>query len=273
MQPYLMWTPGSLSGTSTGDVQGASPAPTVAQWAAAYAYPDDLPDGWWLRGNMVATVDGAAVGPDGVTRAISSDEDRELLALLRALSDVILVGASTAMAEGYGPERVNPEYAHLRAAAGQAPIPAIAVVSNRLDLDLDSPLFAEAAAPTILLTVADAPSDQLRAARSKGSRLDVVIVGRTVVDPAMAVAALVERGHRRLLCEGGPRWLSALVEADLLDELCLTVSPRLLGGDAFRILRNASLGDGLAVRLGHVCSDGASLFLRYTRLRRAEGEQ
>ena len=128
---------------------------------------------------------------------------------------------------------------------------------------IDPRLFAEAKVPTILLTVADAPSDRLRAVRAKGSQIDLAIVGDSVVDPAKAIAALVERGHRRLLCEGGPRWLGALIEAGMLNELCLTVSPVLLGGDAFRILRNTSLGDGLDVRLGHVCSDGESLFLRF----------
>lgn len=253
MQPYLMWAPPSSPPASI----------DVAEWAAAYAYPTDPPGGRWLRANMVSTADGAAVAPDGLTRAISSDTDRDLLALLRALSDVVLVGASTAVKENYGPERIRPEYAHLRAAAGQGPVPVLAVVSNHLDIDLDATLFSAAKVPTILLTTAQAPPDRLREARNRAPAIDVAIVGESAVDPAQALAALTERGHRRMLCEGGPRWLSALAEAGVLDELCLTVSPVLLGGDAFRVLRDAALGEGLALDLGHVCSDGANLFLRY----------
>jgi riboflavin biosynthesis pyrimidine reductase len=231
-------------------------------WAATYAYPVDPPDGWWLRANMVSSLDGAAVAPDGRTRNLSSDTDRDLLALLRALCDVIMVGASTAVAEHYGPDSVRPEHARLRAAAGQSPVAAMAVVSNHLDLDLSGPLFVEAEVPTIVLTAAGAPADRLRAARQVA---DVSVVGDQRVDPVAAVAALVERGHRRLLCEGGPRWLGAVAAAGLLDELCLTVSPLVVGGLAMRILNTATPVGPLPLDLATVCCDDESLFLRSTR--------
>jgi riboflavin biosynthesis pyrimidine reductase len=234
----------------------------LAGWVAAYAYPTDPPDGWWLRANMVASVDGAAVGPDGLTRKISSDTDRDLLALLRAMADVILVGASTAVAEKYGPDRVRPEHAPLRAAAGQSPTAQLAVVSNRLDIDPAGPLFATAQVPTVVLTAAQAPAERLRALRRVA---DVVVVGEQRVDPAAAVAALVERGHRKLLCEGGPRWLAALAGAGLLDELCLTLSPVLVGGPAMRILDSPGTVGPMPMRLVSVCCDDESLFLRQQR--------
>jgi riboflavin biosynthesis pyrimidine reductase len=239
----------------------ATPGPVdVLDWAEAYAYPSDPPNGRWLRTNMVSTIDGAAVGPRGLTRMISSDTDRDLLALLRALSDVVLVGAATATAEGYGPDRVRPEHAGLRAAAGQSPAPVMAVVSSRLEVDLASPLFTEATVPTVLLTASAAPADRLHAARAVA---DVAVVGEERVDPAAAVAALVERGHRRLLCEGGPRWLAALVTAGLVDELCLTLSPLLVGGPAMRIMNSAGPAEIRPMDLAGVCSDGSDLFLRY----------
>jgi riboflavin biosynthesis pyrimidine reductase len=232
--------------------------------AAAYAYPLDPPGGWWLRANMVSTVDGAAAAPDGVTRGISSDRDRDILALLRALADVILVGAGTAHKEGYGPEKVREAYRPLRAAAGQSPTPPIAVTTAKLDLDLDGPLFrvADPSARTILLTTEAAPPDRLRAAREVA---DVAIVGGNSVDPAAAVAALTERGHRRLLSEGGPHLLRNLVAAGVLDELCLTISGTALAGDTFRILNGPPLDDPPTLRLGHALSDGRDLFLRYVR--------
>ena len=207
----------------------------VAELAAAYAYPVDPPGGWWLRANMVSTVDGAAVAPEGVTRGISSDHDRDILALLRALADVIVVGAGTAHKEGYGPEKVRKVHAPLRAAAGQPPAAPIAVTSAKLDLDLDGPLFriADPSARTILLTTQAAPADRLRAAREVA---DVAVVGTDAVDLVAAVAALTERGHRRILCEGGPHLLRNIFAAGVLDELCLTISGTVLGGDAFRIL-------------------------------------
>ncbi|HEX3828975.1 MAG TPA: dihydrofolate reductase family protein [Sporichthyaceae bacterium] len=241
----------------------AAPTPLdLDGWAQTYAYPVDPPDGWWLRGNMVASLDGAAVAPDGRTRSISSDTDRDLLALLRALSDVILVGAATAVAEGYGPDRVRPEHVRLREAAGQTPVAAVALVSSRLDFDLTGPLFTQAQARTIVLAAAGAPADRLRAARQVA---DVAVVGEQQVDPAAAVAALVERGHRRLLCEGGPRWLGAVAAAGLLDELCLTVSPVVIGGPAMRVLNTPNPAGPLPMHLASVCCDDESLFLRHTR--------
>jgi riboflavin biosynthesis pyrimidine reductase len=252
MSTYRMWP-----------AQDQASQMDLDDWADTYAYPGDPPDGWWLRANMVSTLGGAAVASDGLTRDISSDTDRALLGLLRALSDVIMVGASTAVAERYGPERAHPEHAHLRATAGQAPIAAMALVSRSLNLDLSAPLFTAAAVPTILLTVAEAPPDRLRAAREVA---DVALVGATAVDPALAVAALVERGHRRLLCEGGPRWLATITDAGLLDELCLTVSPLLLAGKAKRILDGPELAPPTQMHLASVCTDSENLFLRYSRV-------
>ena len=93
-----------------------------------YAYPA----GPWLRANMVSSVDGAAT-LDGATRALSSETDRHVFALLRTLSDVVVVGAATVREEHYNPVRPRELWRHLR--AGRPATPPIAVVSGRLDLD------------------------------------------------------------------------------------------------------------------------------------------
>ncbi|HZE66350.1 MAG TPA: dihydrofolate reductase family protein [Sporichthyaceae bacterium] len=226
--------------------------------AVAYAYPEIPPRGWWLRANMVSTVDGAAVAPNGVTRGISSAADRDLLGMLRALADVVIVGSSTATKERYGPEKARPEDAAFRAAAGQPPHATLALVSSGLDLDPDAALFREADTRTLVLTTASAPPERLTALEKVA---DVIVAGDTVVDPKIAIAALAERGHRRMLCEGGPRWLAALAAAGVLDELCVTMSAKLLGGDAFRILRGGLVDAPL--ELAGVLAEGSDLFLRY----------
>ena len=196
-----------------------------------YAYPD----GHWLRANMVATADGAA-SLNGVTQGISSDTDRRVFALLRTLCDVILVGASTVREEKYKPARPQELWSHLR--EGRPPTPPIAVVSRRLDLDPDSPLItaAPAHARTIVITTASAPD----ARRDQLARYaEIIIAGQDTVDLTTAVDALAERGHRRMLAEGGPRLLAQLVEAGLLDELCLTIGPLMAGPGADRIVAGA----------------------------------
>jgi riboflavin biosynthesis pyrimidine reductase len=223
-----------------------------------YAYPD----GRWLRANMVATADGAA-SLNGVTRGISSVTDRRVFALLRTLCDVILVGASTVREEKYKPARPQELWNHLR--DGRPPTPPIAVVTRRLDLDPDSPLItaAPAHARTIVITTASAPGarrDQL------ARHAEIIIAGQDTVDLTAAVDALAERGHRRMLAEGGPRLLGQLIEASLVDELCLTIGPLLAGPGADRIVAGAGAGSPpLPLTLVHVLEDDGFLLCRYTR--------
>ena len=225
---------------------------------ALYAYPD----GRWLRANMVSSADGAAT-LSGASAGLSSDTDRRLFALLRVLSDVILVGAATVRTERYKPARPAPEpWRGLR--AGRTPTPPIAVVTRRLDLDPDSPLItaAPADARTIVLTSEQAPAD-VRAALEPHA--DVIVAGEDGVDFKAAVAALAERGHRRLLAEGGPHLLAELLAAGLLDELCLTVGPLLAGPGPSRIVTGPLPDGAQPLDLAHVLEEDGFLFCRYTR--------
>jgi riboflavin biosynthesis pyrimidine reductase len=233
---------------------------TDADLLAAYAYPQPLQGTRWLRANMVSTVDGAATA-DGVSHGVSGDADRRLFRLLRGLADVVMVGASTVRVEGYGPGRAREEFAELRRAGGQGPAPAIAVVSNSLDLDFNSHLFTEALTPTILITAEVAPADRLEAARDVA---DVVVAGSSMVDLVRALEELEKRGHSRMLSEGGPHLLAQLLDAGLLDELCLTLSPLLAGGVASRILTGAPPDRPAQLQFGHVLEQEGYLFLRYT---------
>jgi riboflavin biosynthesis pyrimidine reductase len=221
-----------------------------------YAYPD----GQWLRANMVTSADGAA-SLNGVTKGISSDGDRRVFALLRTLCDVILVGASTAREEKYKPARPQELWSHLR--AGRPATPPIAVVTGRLDLDPGSPLItaAPADARTIVITAASAPADR----RDQLARnADIIVAGETSVDLKAAVSALAERGHRRMLAEGGPHLLAQLAGGGLLDELCLTIGPLMAGPGAGRIVAGDRT-DPLALSLAHVLEDDGFLLCRYTR--------
>jgi riboflavin biosynthesis pyrimidine reductase len=243
-------------------------AVTDSELAALYACPEPPPrSAPYLRANMVASLDGAAT-LTGRSGGLSSEADRQIFAMLRAITDVILVGAGTVRAEGYGP--VRPESEGLRWAwlrDGRTPSPPIAVVTRGLDLDTGGPLLTEAPgyARTIVLTTELAPADR-RAAAARYA--DVVIAGETTVDMAAAVSALAQRGHRRILLEGGPHLLSQTEDAGLLDELCLTLSPVLAGPGAGRIVQGAPLPDGTGAKpcvLAHLLAEESYLFGRYTR--------
>ncbi|GAA3294204.1 pyrimidine reductase family protein [Streptomyces cinereospinus] len=175
----------------------------LAELAEAYAYPEPGPGERvaWLRANMVSTLDGAAQH-DGKSQPISNATDMRIFGTLRALADVVVVGAETVRQEGYRPARVRAEFAARREAAGQGPVPAIAVVSAGLDLDFSLPLYTSPVVPTLILTGASAAPDRVAAAEKAGAR--VVVAGDGVgVEPARTVRELAALGHTRLLTEGG----------------------------------------------------------------------
>lgn len=229
--------------------------------AQAYAYPPSgRASGTWVRANMVATVDGAAAGMDGRSGSVSTPADRRVLGVLRGLADVVLVGAGTARAERYRPVRVRETMRPGRQRRGQRPVPAVAVVSRSLDLDLADPLFTDAVERTIVITGTGSPPAR-RALLEQVA--DVLVSGEGEVHLATALDALAQRGLRRVLCEGGPTLLAAMVTADLLDELCLTLTPALAGGGAGRILSGPTPATPYDLRLAAVLEEDGALFTRW----------
>jgi riboflavin biosynthesis pyrimidine reductase len=242
-------------------------ADDVEALAALYAYPAGVSGAPWVRANMIESIDGGA-SLNGRSGGLSGDADRLVFAVLRSLADVILVGASTARAEKYRPVREQEIWPKLRGER-QQPTPPIAVVTRKLDLDLDGPLVSGApgSARTILLTTEAAPAGRREAA---SVHADVVVTGRDTVQPSAVAAELGRRGYRNVLLEGGPSLLRQVADAGLLDELCLTFSPVLEGGVAGRILsppQTADEREGAVAQLSlaHVLEADGSLLCRYLR--------
>jgi riboflavin biosynthesis pyrimidine reductase len=222
--------------------------------AAAYAYPRER----WLRANFVSSADGAA-HLDGLSGGLSSAADKRVFGILRVLTDVVLVGAGTARDEGYKPARRRDSLASLR--AGRPEAPPIALVTRSLGLDLDAPLFTEAAADARTIVITCAASDAgLRAEAAKVA--DVIVAGDESVDLAAAVTELAGRGLSRVLCEGGPHLLADLKAAGLVDELCLSLSPVLAGPGASRIVAGQH-SPARPLALKQVIADDGFLFCRY----------
>ena len=182
-----------------------------------------------VRANMIATLDGAAQGPDGRSDSINGATDWRAFRLMRALADVVLVGAGTARTDQYTPLGVPADLREARATRGQAPALELAVVSVSGVLP---PGLTGTERPPYVVTVEACPRlDDLRADLGADH---VLVTGDTEVDLTAALAALAERGLTRVLAEGGPRLLTDLLRAGLLDELCLTTSPLLVAGPGVR---------------------------------------
>ncbi|MFD0150537.1 pyrimidine reductase family protein [Streptomyces sp. NPDC055721] len=261
-----MTDPANEVGAQDGTPANGSPTGgrewSLDELADAYAYPEG--DAVWLRANMVSSLDGAGQH-DGRSQPLSSETDMRIFGTLRGLADVIVVGAETVRLEGYRPARAREAFAARRAAAGQGPAPVIAVVTASLDLDFSLPLFTDPLVPTLILTGASAPAERVRAAREAGA--EVLVAGDGAgVEPARAVAALAERGLRRQLTEGGPRLLGQFVAADVLDELCLTISPTMTAGGAQRIAGGPSVAVPTRFSVVSVLEQDGFLFTRYRRI-------
>lgn len=228
-----------------------------------YAYPDD-PRSCWVRGNMIASLDGGATA-DGKSGGLGGPGDRAVFAHMRQLADVVLVGAGTVRAENYSGAQFSPAQRQARQRRGQAEVPPIAVLTNSASLDHDAKLFTRTEVPPLILTGSDAVADATNRLGAVAEIIDASGPRPDQADAAAALAALARRGLFRVLVEGGPGILGLLIEQDLLDELCVTIAPLLVGGAAGRI----AAGSGQVhtpLRRSHLLTDGAGyLYARYVR--------
>lgn len=177
-------------------------------------------DGVWLRVNMVSTVDGAAQGDDGVTDSINNEPDKRVFHALRSYADVILVGAGTAREEGYRPTT--------------KPI----VVLSRSG-EVPETLRGAEPGQVLMATVEHAPA--LDEARELLGAEHVLVLGAYTVDFALLRGELAARGWSQVLSEGGPFALHEMIATGAVDELCLTVVPRLIAGEHKRITSGAPI--------------------------------
>lgn len=230
--------------------------------AGLYGYPDR--DGTWLRANFITSLDGGATA-DGSSGAMGGPGDRHIFNLLRELADVIVVGAGTVRIEGYSGAHVAVAHRQERQARGQSEVPQLAVVTQSGHLEPDLAVFTRTEVPPLVLTCA-AAADKTRSLI--GDLCEVVDCSGDdpgKVDEATLLGALAARGMRHILTEGGPTLLGTFIDRDLLDELCLTVAPYLVGGLARRIA--AGPGQALTrMRRAHLLTDEAGyLYGRYVK--------
>lgn len=242
------------------------PGPTDVEAAYADALGPAPADRPHVTVNMVASVDGHTA-VEGRTGMLSGPTDKSVFRFLRTLADVVLVGAQTVRAEGYGTVKVTDEIRERRRARGQTPAAALAIVTRSLELDWSSKLFTTPTQRPFVIAPTDADADALHAAAEVAT---VITAGKGDVELAGALRVLrQEHGVSRLLCEGGPTLNTHLADG-LLDQLCLTVSPDLVGGTSKGILAAAGIGQPIPLELTAALLADSELFLRY-RVPQAEG--
>jgi riboflavin biosynthesis pyrimidine reductase len=213
--------------------------------------------------NMIGTADGRAT-LEGRSGAIGGEADKALFLELRTAVDGVLVGAGTVRAERYGRLVRDERRRRTRRKRGLVEEPLACVVSGRLAVGADIPLLADPQARVAILTSS-------AASLAGDCRAEVEYVRATregMLDLPAALSVLYERyGMRTLLCEGGPHLAAQLVAEGLLDELLLSLAPRLGGGDAtsetLRILSGPQLDPPARLALVSALEHDSYLFLRY----------
>ncbi|HJP74139.1 MAG TPA: pyrimidine reductase family protein [Pseudonocardiaceae bacterium] len=236
-------------------------SPTDDDLRALYGYPEQLTQPW-VKVNFISSLDGAAT-VRGRSGGLGDDNDKRIFRLGRQLSDVILVGAATAVTEKYRGVKRSEMAGVDRAALGLAPVPTIAVVTAKCTIEPHTLLVADTEVPPIIYTTSNA--DQARRDALAEAGAQVVLTGTDRVDLQAVKADLGQRGMSRIDCEGGPRLFGSMIVAELVDELCLSISPMLTSGDSGRIAVGPLPAQPQRMRLRSVLHGGDMLILRYTR--------
>ncbi|MCY3850195.1 MAG: dihydrofolate reductase family protein [Acidimicrobiaceae bacterium] len=242
-------------------------------------YPHDPrptpPDRPWVMVNMIASLDGATA-VNGLSGDLGGPADRAVFRAVRASCDWIVVASGTAAAESYGPPKNTEAIVESRLRTGRSAVPRLAVVTASGAIDPTIPAFAHAAAHA-----ADADAD----VRGADQRPPLVITGERAdpqrlaaldaeivrlpapgPQPGAVLNELHKRGAEVVLCEGGPTWNGKMVQAGLVDEICLSISPVLAGGTSSRIVAGAEHAIAVQMRLSRLLCEDDLLFARYTRV-------
>ncbi|MGO3503138.1 MAG: dihydrofolate reductase family protein [Brachybacterium tyrofermentans] len=198
--------------------------------AALYAMPQLPPGGAQVRAMMNATVDGAISGADGTSGPLRNPDDSFVFDVLRALADVVMVGAATVRVEDYSSVLGRDDLLEPSWRPGGGARPALAVWSNSGDLpaslDRDQPLYLLSSARSALA-----------AGRRAGLPEDRVIVADSATE---ALRGLADRGLHAVQAEGGSSTLGRLAAEGVLDELCFSTTHRSIGGSSSRVISGES---------------------------------
>jgi riboflavin-specific deaminase-like protein len=213
------------------------------------------PDRPYLILNFASTLDGRAA-ISGRSGAIGSDTDMEMLQRLRTRVDAVMIGAGTMRAERYGRMVSDPDFRSYRERSGLTEDPLGVIVSNRFELPWDAGLFTNGAGEVVVFTASEEEPPETATPVTVVRHPDGVQLDRALA------WLLEERDIKSILCEGGPTLHGRLREGGLVDELFLTIAPKIAGGEGPRVLEGA-LPEINLVQLAWLLESEGELFARY----------
>lgn len=212
----------------------------------------------YIVANFVSSVDGRATF-EGRSGPLGSQADREMFHGLREQMDAVMAGTRTLEVEHYGRVLGKPERRERRVEAGRSAEPLMCIVTRSGHVPLDAPIFAEPEARIVVFAPPGTTIDGVAA------QVDVVELDPGEMTLTTAMRRLnSDYSVRSLLCEGGPTMFGALLQERLVDELFLTLAPRLTGGGTSpSITDGPELSELAQLRLVWTLEHEDGLFLRY----------
>ena len=221
----------------------------------------------WILLNMVNSVDGF-ISFEGRAGGLSGPADKNVYQIIRGLADIILVGAGTVRAENYqAPKTPEGNLAELRESRGQEKRPRIAVLSGELNLDPDMGLFAErhpADKPPLIYTKRESLKKN---ASQFTSSAEIVDFPEEELNVSRVLEDLLNKDAKIVVCEGGPNLNAHLLAAGVIDEFCLSVSPRAVGGEDPAVFLNQPVDSPTELSLDRILLEEEFLFCRYLTIR------
>jgi riboflavin biosynthesis pyrimidine reductase len=208
--------------------------------------------------NFIASVDGRATF-QGRSGQFGGEADRQLFRGLREHVDAVIAGTQTLRIERYGRMLREPERRRRRLERGLSPEPLTCIVTRTGMLPLDIPLFAEPDARLVIFA-----AQELDLGSTAAQAELVHLPGESMTLTTVLERLRADFGVASLLCEGGPSLFGSLLHEMLVDELFLTLAPKLSGGGPAMPI---SIGPELPMLRDlsprWVLENDAYLFLRY----------
>lgn len=217
----------------------------------------------WLLLNMITSIDGST-HISGTSGGLGGPADQRVLGTLRSFADVILVGSGTVQAENYRtPHAPDGESGKRRIERKQDQHPRLAVLSGSGNLDSGIPMFDQDESKGAKPLIYTSENGNENLSENFQEKAEVVTLGVGPVDLSFVLRDLFDRGAKVVLAEGGPSLNHQLVEAQLVDELCLTISPLLVGGESSSIINGPVFSDPHQFQLNGLATEDKFLFCRY----------
>lgn len=242
---------------------GSGPALVPELMAAIAAEHRPLPaDRPWVLTNMISSLDGATT-VDGLSGGLGRPADGHVFAALRAVADVVIVGAATARAERYKQPRADPAAGEARLARGQQAAPRLAFVSGSLSLPLDLPAFDPDSPPGPRPLVFTGSTSSPERRRELAELADIEVAPTPLADPRWILERLFEHGMRVAILEGGPSVNGQFAAAGCIDEWNLTLSPTLVSGRSARPAHGEAVVPPTALTLTRLWTGDGLVFGRW----------